>query len=186
MKKILIAVTLMMALISTACQLNSLVQNVKPEDSRVNPEIIKASTMLIVVENIQKTGVILSYEMATLIKVQDETFLVTHNHWGEMLNDKNILELRDTENKMIRPMFASEFKDLVVYQDAGTMVLRAPDGVPEALIPASLYSNTWTVVTKYAVIDAAGNIDPDSETLTDKSRAAIFPEAFKKHILSLR
>jgi hypothetical protein len=88
MKKILIAVTLMMALISTACQLNSLVQNVKPEDSRVNPEIIKASTMLIVVENIQKTGVILSYEMATLIKVQDETFLVTHNHWGEMLGDR--------------------------------------------------------------------------------------------------
>ena len=44
------------------------------------------------VEDIQKAGVTLAYDMATLVKVQNENFLVTHNHWGEMLKDMNIIE----------------------------------------------------------------------------------------------
>jgi hypothetical protein len=258
MKKILLAIALIIALISIACQSTTYMEKTKVKEAQVDaeviieaqadPEVIRASTLLIVVEDIQKTGVTLAYDMATLVKIQNENFLVTHNHWGDMLKDMNIIELRDANNKMLRPMYASEFKSLIVYQDAGTMVLRLPDRLPDSIIPVNLvdtpllspgdtvqvahwsypnrdqlvvsdavveeistfkeepvYSlrsldglplhpgdsgggvwhngklvaNTWTVTTKYSVVDAAGTVDPASETLTDRCRAAIFPEEFK-------
>jgi thioredoxin-related protein len=258
MKKILLAIILVIALISIACQSTTYMEKTKVKEAQVDaeviieaqtdPEVIRASTLLIVVEDIQKTGVTLAYDMATLVKIQNENFLVTHNHWGDMLQDMNIIELRDADNKMLRPMYASEFKSLIVYQDAGTMILRLPGGLPDSLTPASLerstqltpgdtvqvahhsqpnrnqveildavveeisvskdapvyilrslngkslqpgdsgggvwyngklVANTWTVTTKYSVVDAAGTVDPASETLTDRSHAAIFPEGFK-------
>jgi hypothetical protein len=50
-----------------------------------------------------------------------------------MLQDMNIVQLRDAENHKIRSLYASEFKSLIVYQDPGTLVLRAPAGLTEAL-----------------------------------------------------
>ena len=248
MKKILLAIILVLALVSIACQSTPLAAKVQVKDTKTDPELIKNATLLIVVENIQKTEVTLAYDMATLVKVQNEIFLVTHNHWGDMLKDMNIIELRDADNKMLRPMYASEFKSLIVYQDAGTRVLRAPEWLVDSLTPASLerstqlkpgdtvqvayhsqpnrdqveiqdavveeinvykdapvytlrslngqslqpgdsgggvwhngtlVANIWTVTTKYSVVDAAGTVDPASETLTDRSNAAIFPESFK-------
>jgi hypothetical protein len=134
----LAAVILMMALFSTACQSTTSAQIVKPESASVDPELIKSSTLLIVVENIQKSGVTLGYDMATLVQCQGEPYLVTHNHWGEMLQDNNIIELRQADYKMIRTIYAKDFKSLVVYQDAGTMVLRPPEGLPSSLTPGSL------------------------------------------------
>jgi hypothetical protein len=268
MKKILIAATLIIALISIACQSTTYMEKAKVKEAQVDaeviieaqadpevvkeaqtdPEVIRASTLLIVVEDIQKAGVTLAYDMATLVKIQNENFLVTHNHWGDMLKDMNILELRDADNKLIQLIYGSEFKSLIVYQDAGTMVLRAPEGLADSLTPGTLdnapqvkpgdtvqvayhsqpnrnrveildavvveisvskdtpvytlrslngqslrpgdsgggvwhngnlVANTWTIITKYSVIDTAGKVDPASETLTDRSHAAIFPDAFK-------
>jgi hypothetical protein len=50
----------------------------------------------------------------------------------------NILELRDAENHMIRPIYGNEFKNLIVYQDPGTLVLHAPDGLTDTLIPVDI------------------------------------------------
>jgi hypothetical protein len=104
----------------------------------IEPNQIKESTLLIVVEDIQQTGVALGVGMGTLVEVQGESFLVTHNHYGDLLQDMNIVELRDAEHRMIRPIYAYELKSRIVYQDAGTLVLRAPDGLADALTPASL------------------------------------------------
>ena len=255
MKKNFILVILIIALATISCQSSPMAEKHSPMTEKASydslmpdPGQIKSSTLLIVVENIQKTGVTLAYDMATLVKVQNENFLVTHNHWGDMLKDMNILELRDADNKLIQLIYGSEFKSLIVYQDAGTMVLRAPEGLADSLTPASLdratqlkpgdtvqvthhrqpnrdqveildavvvdislsrdtpvytlrslngeslqpgdsgggvwhngklVANTWTVITKYAVVDAAGTVDPASETLTELSHAAIFPQGFK-------
>ena len=260
MKKILILTTLMIALISTACQsipvtTSTAAPSAAPIDEHVKPEIltadptqIKSSTLLIVVESVQPSGVKLVYSMGTLVQYQGELFVVTHNHYKDYLQDMNLIELRDAENGMILPIYASEFKKLIIYQDAGTMVLLAPDGVANALTPASLdvapqlkpgdtvqvayhrqsnrdkvevleavieevdvsaaepvvtlrslngelirpgdsgggvwyngklVANTWSVLTTHSALDASGNVDPASQTLTGLSNAAIFPEGFK-------
>ena len=248
MKKILLAVILVIAFVPIACQSTPLAAEVQVKDTKTDPELINNATLLIVVENIQQTGVTLAYDMATLVKIQNEYFLVTHNHWGDMLKDMNILELRDADNKLIQLIYGSKFKSLIVYQDAGTMVLHAPDGLADAFTPANLdnppqlkigdtvqvahhsqpnrdqveildavveeisvskdapvytlrslngqslqpgdsgggvwhngklVANTWTVTTKYTVVDAVGTVDPASETMTDRSNAAIFPESYR-------
>ncbi len=248
MKKILITVTLIIALVSIACQSTHIAANINPQRGKSNLDQIKSSTLLFVVESIQSTGVALGYGMGTLVQYQGELFVVTHNHWGDMLQDTNVVEIRNAQGKMIRPMFASEFKSLIFYQDAGTMVLRAPDGLADNLTPArldgathlkkgdivqvahrnypnrdkveildavieeinvfmgepvytlrtpdgqtfhpgdsgggvwhngKLIANTWTVLATYSEIDAAGNLDPTSETLTNLSHAAIIPDGFK-------
>lgn len=40
-------------------------------------------------------------------------------------------------------------------------------------------AHTWTVLTTYKTVDTAGTLDPTSETLTDLSKAAIFPEELR-------
>jgi hypothetical protein len=278
MKKIFLLLPLIFALISIACQSATMIEKAKVEEPKIDPipihistvveqktnpaqiqnynvveqktdlTQIQNSTLLIVVEDIQKSGVTLAYDLGTVVQYQGEKYLVTHNHWGDMLRDMNILEIRDAQFKMLRTMYASAFKKLVVYQDAGTMVLHLPDGLPDNIIPVDLvdtpqlnpgdtvqvahwsypnrdqlvvsdaiveeistfkeepvYSlrsldgqplhpgdsgggvwhngklvaNTWTVLTTYETIDTAGTVAPDSETLTDLSKAAIFPEEFK-------
>ena len=101
-------------------------------------ERIKNATLLIRVESIQPDGVTLGYDMGTLVQHQGETYLVTHNHYGDMLQDMNIIQLRDADNYKIQSIYASAFKNLIVYQDPGTLVLRAPDGLTEVLTPVNV------------------------------------------------
>jgi len=278
MKKIALLLPLMIALVSIACQSatvikktpvvepktdlaqrqNSSVVELKADPTQIQKSSvveqktdltqIQNSTLLIVVEDIQKSGVTLAYDLATVVQYQGEKYLVTHNHWGEMLRDMNILEIRDAQYKMLRTMYASEFKSLVEYQDPGTMVLHLPKGLPDSITPVdlvdaprlspgdtvqvahwsypnrdqlvvsdavieeistfkeepvyslrsldgqplhpgdsgggvwhngTLVANTWTVLTTYETVDTAGTVDPASETLTNLSKAAIFPDVFK-------
>jgi hypothetical protein len=209
---------------------------------------INNASLLIVVEDIRKSGASLAYDLGSVVKYQDELYLVTHNHWGDTLRDMNIIEFRDAQYTMLYTMYASEFKSLVVYQDAGTRVLHLPDGLSDQVAPVGLtdanrlnpgevvqvahwnfpdrnrlsistavvveittfydepvYSlrsldgqplhpgdsgggvwhngqfiaNTWAVLTTYETDVATGTADLDSEILTDLSKAAIFPTAFK-------
>jgi hypothetical protein len=138
MKKILILTSLIFALVTISCQSIVLAEKTAPQTPKADPIQIKNSTLLIVAESIQPSGISLAYGIGTLVEYQGETFLVTHNHWGDMLQDQNLIELRDGDNRMIKPIYASEFKSLVVYRDAGTLVLRAPAGLAGVLTPASL------------------------------------------------
>jgi hypothetical protein len=99
---------------------------------------IKNASVLIVARSIHADRITLGYDMGTLVHYQGETYLVTHNHYGEMLQDSNLLELYDAENHRIRSISGFEFKSLIVYQDPGTLVLRAPYGLTDMLTPVSL------------------------------------------------
>jgi hypothetical protein len=138
MKKFLILVILVFAIIPTSCQSAPPAEKARPINPGPNLNRIKDSTLLIVVEAIQPEEVILEYGMGTLVQHQGEILLVTHNHYGDLLQDMNILELRDAQNRLIRRIYGYEFKSLIIYQDAGTLVLRAPDGLTDALTPGDL------------------------------------------------
>ena len=67
--------------------------------------------------------------LGSLVQCGGETLLVTHNHWGEFLQDTAAIEFRDGGNQLLKVISGFEFKKLVRYQDAGTLVLQAPDGI---------------------------------------------------------
>ena len=74
----------------------------------------------------------------------------------------------------------SVFKDTPVYtlRNLNGQSLQPGDSGGGVWHNGTLVANIWTVTTKYSVVDAAGTVDPASETLTDRSNAAIFPEGF--------
>jgi len=141
MKQTIYLITLIVIVFTSACQseagvgesLKVEIQESKPINPPMHSDRIRKATLLIRIESIQPDGVFLGYEMATLVQHQGATYLVTHNHYGEMLQDTNIVQFRDAENHKIRSMYGHEFKGLIVYQDPGTLVLRAPDGLSDAL-----------------------------------------------------
>jgi hypothetical protein len=65
--------------------------------------------------------------LGSLVSDGDKTLLVTHNHWGEVLQKMTVIEFYNTAGQLLKMMFGSEFKSLVAYQDAGTLVLNAPE-----------------------------------------------------------
>ena len=146
MKQTIYLITLIVIVFTSACQpeagvgesLKVEIQEAKPINPPMHSDRIRNATLLIRIESIQPDGVSLGYEMATLVEYQGAIYLVTHNHYGEMLQDMNIVQLRDAENRKIRSIYGSEFKSLIVYQDPGTLVLRAPDGLTDVLTPVSI------------------------------------------------
>jgi hypothetical protein len=73
--------------------------------------------------------VALASGLGSLIEEQGEVFIVTHNHWGELLQNFTKIEFRDAENGLLASMLGFEFKKLIRSQDAGTMILRAPEEI---------------------------------------------------------
>lgn len=56
----------------------------------------------------------------------EETLLVTHNHWGEVLQEKSVVAFYDAQGQMVKTLSGSKFISLVRYLDAGTLILRSP------------------------------------------------------------
>jgi hypothetical protein len=77
----------------------------------------------------------LGWGMGSLIRLNGENLLVTHNHWGNLLQDLSIVEFRNADNQMIKPVYGYEFKQWVVYQEAGTLVLKLPGGLFDSSAP---------------------------------------------------
>jgi hypothetical protein len=64
--------------------------------------------------------------LGSLIQCGGETLLVTHNHWGSVLQEKSVVELYDARGRKVKTMSGAEFISLMIYLDAGTLILRSP------------------------------------------------------------
>jgi len=138
MKKILLLAFLVTTLLILSFQWILPSQPSVAASPSIYQDRIKGATLIIVVESIQHNRVTLGYGMGTLVQYQGESYLVTHNHYGDLLQDMNLLELRDAGHRLIRTIYGYEFKSLTIYHDAGTLVLRVPDRVEAALTPVDL------------------------------------------------
>ncbi len=93
---------------------------------------IRSATLLIRMQTPQSQNRIgldvgLGWGMGSLIRLNGENLLVTHNHWGDLLLDLTIVEFRNADNQMIKPIYGYEFKEWIVFQDTGTLVLKLPE-----------------------------------------------------------
>jgi hypothetical protein len=71
--------------------------------------------------------------LGSLVWDGEKTLLITHNHWGEILQEKSVVAFYDAQGRMVKTMFGSEFISRIYYQDAGSLILRSPlEGVEQA------------------------------------------------------
>lgn len=138
MKNFLILMILMIPLIS--CQgIPSDKQTITAPEDGFSDQILQA-TLFIDVQAIQSDVMSLEHSVGTLVQFQGGIYLVTHNHFGDAWGDTSTIEFRDAKNRMIIPISGFEFKSRIVYQDPGTLVLRAPDVLTDVLTPVNLLS----------------------------------------------
>lgn len=75
--------------------------------------------------------------LGSLVHVQGEIVIVTHNHWGAVLQNTSLIELRDARSNLLMRTMGLEFSALIRYQDKGTLVLAAPPALLEKMDPAA-------------------------------------------------
>jgi len=105
--------------------------NVDPisgKDSRSH-EILDATVQITMVVSFTDDYEVRAKGLGSLVSQDGETFLVTHNHWGEILQDATRIDIFDADHHLLKNMSGSEFMSLIRYQDAGTLVLEAPEDI---------------------------------------------------------
>ncbi len=122
---------------------------------------IEASTLLIEVDSSQSGEDVQRYSMGTLVQYQGENLVVTHDHFGDLLQSFTSMKFSDAQNRLIVTLDRNEFNSLIVYQDAGTLVLRAPEGLADALAPGRLYGSS--PLQKGDIVQIAYRQQPDDQ-----------------------
>ncbi|MCP4362486.1 MAG: hypothetical protein GY796_31155 [Chloroflexi bacterium] len=64
--------------------------------------------------------------LGTLVLVDGELLIVTHDHWGEMLLKAEWVEFKDANGKLLAEISGLFFRNLLRYRDRGTLLLAAP------------------------------------------------------------
>ncbi|MFN2195215.1 MAG: hypothetical protein ACK2UW_03730 [Anaerolineales bacterium] len=105
-------------------------------ESDVYDSEILAASLQISMQALLEGEPVIANGLGTLIQGQDETLIVTHNHWGAVLQDTSMIEFRDAHNTLLVRTMGIEFNQLVRYQDQGTLILAAPAALLEK-VPAS-------------------------------------------------
>jgi hypothetical protein len=111
-------------------------------ESGVNEQILKASVQIsisvssnrVTVANTQEVVQSISLGLGTLVVVDKKVFLVTHDHWGDNLQEKSLIQIRSASNRLLGQISGSRFKSLLLYKDGGTMVVEAPQKLARVFI----------------------------------------------------
>lgn len=72
------------------------------------------------------TNLIQLDSLGTLVETQGGKVIVTHGHWGKMLEVANFAHIYDANGEFLLALNGGELKDLIRYQDKGTIVFEAP------------------------------------------------------------
>jgi hypothetical protein len=72
------------------------------------------------------SGTVKGKGLASLVWDGERTLLVTHNHWGEILQERADVKFYDARGQLVKTMSGSEFISLMCYLDGGTLILSSP------------------------------------------------------------
>lgn len=142
-------------------------------NQEVNREAILAATLQIIIETRLKTEAHPEGEQAigiglgTLVRSGGETLILTHNHWGEVLQSTSLVEFRDAGNNLLMRTLGAELLNLLRYEDEGTLILVAPSALLEVLLAAKAGSaGTVDQVPDGAVVQVAFRQPGNQEMVT--------------------
>jgi len=67
--------------------------------------------------------------LGTLVQAEGERWIVTHNHWGGLVERMSIARFYNAGGELLLAMSGDEFRGLIRFRDKGTMVLQAPEAL---------------------------------------------------------
>lgn len=72
--------------------------------------------------------------LSTVVVIDGENVLVTHDHWGGVLDNLAYARIWTRDNELLLELSAEGFRDLIQYRDGGTLILSTPEGlIPDQL-----------------------------------------------------
>jgi hypothetical protein len=129
--------------------------------------IIRHATVLITMQlpkvnaSMKKT-ISMGYGIGSLIEYHGEILLVTHNHWHKVLEDTSLVKFYDADNHLLKTIIGTQWRDLIVHADPGTLVLRPPQELLDPLDPVSLQAVPQ--VTSGEMVEIVYRENPSRET----------------------
>ncbi len=162
-KRTLLTITISILIATT-------VANCSPRPQAEAPEIVSAirnATILIQMEMpnpenpanlLQSTGI------GSLVEFQGQTYLVTHNHWRQMLTDTTIVRFYDADNHPIMNIIGKQFRQMIVHADPGALILLPLDVMFQNQTPVHMEADCSLVAGQ--TVDIVYRQTPDRTTAT--------------------
>ncbi len=75
---------------------------------------------------------IASKGLGTLVNIDGEMMLVTHDHWSLLDNSLGIVQISNASGHRLAEIQLLQFKKLIRYRDGGTMVLQVPKEIKKS------------------------------------------------------
>lgn len=78
---------------------------------------------------------LVEYGLGTLVNQDAQTVIVTHDHWKDVLDRVEMVQVWNGRNQLITELSGDLFLNQILYRDGGTMILLAPaamHGLPTA------------------------------------------------------
>ena len=82
-----------------------------------------------------------AYGLGTLVTLDDEVVLITHDHWPNYagVERPDRVRFHDGEGHLLLEVGGDHFSQNILFRDSGTLIMRPPAGLLErGLVPASL------------------------------------------------
>jgi hypothetical protein len=102
-----------------------------------SPEILGTTLQIEVTLPYDASGdrFVVAKGLGSLIRNGGVMFLVTHNHWGDILRGGSAVTFYDVDGDLLKTMSGSEFKTLIRYRDAGSLILQVQQEWVEQSVP---------------------------------------------------
>ncbi len=66
--------------------------------------------------------------LGTMVRHEGEILVITHDHWGELLEIMAFGRLWSPDGEMLLEADGAAFREMIIHRDGGTMVLKVPEG----------------------------------------------------------
>ncbi len=76
--------------------------------------------------------------LGTLVQLDSQLFIVTHDHWGDLLATAETAQFYNANGVLLVEISGAVFRNLLHYRDQGTLLLAAP---PELPLPLGVMGN---------------------------------------------
>ncbi len=111
-------------------------QPIEAIDPAIASHILNSTVQIRLYTPIEEAGIsdgqaiyVMSQGLGSLVEWQGTSVIVSHNHWGEMMNGAEYAQILDANGNLVCKLGLEELKNLILYSDPGTLVLAATAGL---------------------------------------------------------
>jgi len=145
MKRTIFLITLILIAAASLRQpINALADSQQVQQGQSSSQPMLASTIQIIMYREGDNGKYWPARgLGTITELNGETVIYTHNHWGDMLNQMDFVQMTDANQNLLLELTPTAYRALIGYQNAGIMILNLPHNWPTTapLTPAPLGSS---------------------------------------------